>query len=151
MIEHMRSIILVFLTLLAAGSAVAQTPDPQLLQLRRQLALYYLDPASHMALAKYFWQRDDRLQAFYNLEYARRNRFPEPQFNQAFHSAFGGGRGPTESKQAQDLFNKAAALQQAGETKQAEEYFVRAAELAPNSVYIQSWVGRFFFKVRHDG
>src|SRR5262249_48727092 len=131
-------------------SAMAQTSDPELLRLRRQLALYYLEPGPHMELAKYFWQKGDRLQAFYNLEYARRGRFPEAQFYLAFEKAFGVGRGPTETRQAQALFNKAAELQQAGDLKQAEEYFVKAAEMSPNSVYIQSWVGRFFFKVRHD-
>src|SRR5205814_9518810 len=29
--------------------------------------------------------------------------------------------------------------------------FVKAASLGPKSVDIQSWVGRFFFKVRNDG
>lgn len=42
-------------------------------------------------------------------------------------------------------------LQQAGELDKAESAFVKAASLAPTSVYIQSWVGRFFFKVRNDG
>jgi tetratricopeptide (TPR) repeat protein len=106
----------------------------------------YAEPGPHMALAKYFWQKGDRLQAFLLLEYARRTRFREAQFNAAFEKEFG-QRGPIESKPGEVAFNKAVELQRAGNTKQAEEYFVRAAELSPHSVEIQSWVGRFFFKV----
>lgn len=134
----------------ASPSGIASTPDPQLVQLRRQLAIHYMEPASHMAMAKYFWEKGDRLQAFYLLEYARRGRFPPAQFDQAFQKAFGGRRSPAESKQGEGSFNKGLELIHAGETKQAEEYFVRAAELSPHSVVIQSWVGRFFFKERRN-
>ena len=145
----MRNLILfVFLVLIAFESVPAQGTDPRLLQLRYQLAMGYVDPGPHMALAKYFWQKGDRLQAFLLLEYARRTRFPEAQFNQAFQKEFGGPRG--QSKQGEVAFNKAIELQRAGDTKQAEEYFVKAAELSPNSVQIQSWVGRFFFKVKKN-
>lgn len=137
-------------TVLAYRSGIALTIDPELLQLRRQLAIAYMEPASHMALAKYFWQKGDRLQAFYLSEYARRARFPEAEFNQAFQKAFGGRRSPTESKQGESSFKKGVELLSAGETKQAEEHFVRAAELSPHSVQVQSWVGRFFFKERRD-
>lgn len=34
--------------------------------------------------------------------------------------------------------------------KEAERLYVRAAELAPDSAYIQAWVGRFFFKAAPD-
>lgn len=34
--------------------------------------------------------------------------------------------------------------------QQAEQFFIKAAELSPNSAYIQSWVGRFFLKVKAD-
>jgi hypothetical protein len=145
-----RVVLLVCLVLLATEAVVAQQSDPRLVELRRQLALSYAEPAPHMALAKYFWSKGDRLQAFYLLEYARRAMFPEPQFNEAFAKAFGGRGGDGESKQAVALFNKAIELQRAGETKQAEELFLKAAELAPRSVNVQSWVGRYFFKERHD-
>ena len=48
-------------------------------------------------------------------------------------------------------FRLAATLQAMGELDKAESDFVKAASLAPKSVKIQSWVGRFFFKVRNDG
>ena len=145
-----RFIILVSLVLIASQFVASQTPDPQLVQLRHQLAMSYMEPGPHMALAKYFWQKGDRLQAFYLLEYARRSRFPEAQFNQAFQKAFGGKRVPSNNKQGEAAFNKGIELHRAGDIKQAEEYFIKAAELSPQSVEIQSWVGRFFFKVRKD-
>jgi tetratricopeptide (TPR) repeat protein len=49
------------------------------------------------------------------------------------------------------LFRLAATLQEAGDLEKAESGFVKAAALAPKSVNIQSWVGRFFFKVRNNG
>ena len=149
-------------------SAVSQTEDGKLIQLRGQLALNYMKPNAHLALAKYYWQKGDRIQAFYISEYARRARFPEPIFNQAFQFSFGGAVGKQTTatwlddsrkdlspqtgndKQAAAIFDKAAELQKQGKLKEAEEMFVKAAELAPGSVDIQSWVGRFFYKVKSD-
>src|SRR6185503_9401516 len=48
------------------------------------------------------------------------------------------------------VFDLAAIHQREGRLQQAEEHYVRAAEMSPNSVYIQAWVGRFFYKVRKD-
>jgi len=103
-----------------------------------------------MALAKYFWQQGDRLQAFYLSEYARRDRFPDAQFIVAFQKAFGGNANSPPNKRGEAAFKKGIDLQNTGDLKQAEEAFLQAAELSPNSVTIQTWVGRFFFKVRHD-
>ena len=163
-------VLLVNLTALVA----AQTEDAKIVHLRQQLALNYMQPMPHLALAKYYWQKGDRLRAFYISEYARRTRFPEAIFNQAFQISFGGagqaGVGksiggtwlddsrqnaakatPTsDDKQATAIFDNAAALQKQGRLKQAEEMFVKAAENAPDSVVIQSWVGRFFLKVKAD-
>ena len=154
-----------------AAFATAQTGNTKLTQLRRQLAMEYMQPAPHLALAKYYWQKGDRLQAFYISEYARMARFPEPIFNQAFASAFSGAAryssapvamswldesktvAPTpqkDDKQATDTFEKAIAMQKLGKLKQAEDLFVKAAELAPESIEIQSWTGRFFYKVKTD-
>ena len=102
----MRNLILVvLLILIASDSVAAQTTDPQLVRLRHQLAMGYAEPGPHMALAKYFWQKGDRLQAFLLLEYARRTRFREAQFNAAFEKEFG-LRGPIESKPGEVAFNK---------------------------------------------
>jgi tetratricopeptide (TPR) repeat protein len=49
------------------------------------------------------------------------------------------------------LFRLAAVMQEMGELDKAESNFVKAASLAPKSENVQSWVGRFFFKVRNDG
>ena len=48
-------------------------------------------------------------------------------------------------------FKLAIVLQEKGDLDKAEAAFVKAASLGPKSVDIQSWVGRFFFKVRNDG
>jgi tetratricopeptide (TPR) repeat protein len=48
------------------------------------------------------------------------------------------------------IFKLGLTLQEAGNLDKAEAAFVKAAALAPKSVTIQSWVGRFFFKVRKD-
>jgi tetratricopeptide (TPR) repeat protein len=119
--------------------------DQKLVQLHQQLGMNYLEPAPHMALAKYLWERGDRLQAFHILENARRNRFPRPQFDAAFARAFA-RRLATEA--GVPLFNRAIQLQQAGNLAAAEESFLKAAELSPGSVQIQSWVARFLYKVR---
>ena len=47
------------------------------------------------------------------------------------------------------LFRFGAAYQSEDQQK-AEQAFVKAAELAPKSELIQTWVGRFFFKVKSD-
>lgn len=164
--------LLIVLFVASTQSVISQTENAQLIQLRQQIALNYLKPLPHLALAKYYWQKGDRLQAFYISEYARRARFPEPVFDQAFQVSFGGatqsGGKPVggtwlddskqsvemtqlgDDKQAAEIFDKAAELQKQGKLKQAEEMFVKAAELAPGSVGVQSWVGRFFYKVKAD-
>jgi hypothetical protein len=43
----------------------AQAQDNQLKRLRADYAMRFLEPEPHMALAKYFFDRGDRLQAFY--------------------------------------------------------------------------------------
>ncbi|MGH9907273.1 MAG: HEAT repeat domain-containing protein [Pyrinomonadaceae bacterium] len=148
-LKHLGRVVLVIFVCFTSAIAVhSDAEDPQLIKLRHQLALQYLEPAPHMELAKYFWEKGDRLQAFYLLESARRGRFPEAQFDRAFFKTFSGPR--TSAAKAEMLFKKAAELQNEGRVKEAEEEFVKAAELAPHSILIQSWVGRYFFKVRGD-
>jgi len=48
------------------------------------------------------------------------------------------------------MFKLGMIVQETGNLDKAEAAFVKAAALAPRSVTIQSWVGRFFFKVRKD-
>jgi Tfp pilus assembly protein PilF len=60
--------------------------------------------------------------------------------------------GITKYPEDGELWFKLAALKQGmGELDKAESDFIKAASLAPKSVNIQSWVGRFFFKVRNNG
>jgi len=48
------------------------------------------------------------------------------------------------------VFNLGAIRQREGKLREAEEHFVRAAKMSPNSAHIQAWVGRFFHKVKKD-
>jgi hypothetical protein len=65
------------------GSPV-QSQNPSIIELRAEYAMRFLEPAPHMALAKYFRDKGNRLEAFYILETARRSRLEEDEFNQAF-------------------------------------------------------------------
>lgn len=53
-------------------------------------------------------------------------------------------------KEGSFVFDLGNVLHREGKIKEAEEQFVRAAEMSPGSVFIQSWVGRFFHKVKKD-
>jgi tetratricopeptide (TPR) repeat protein len=256
-------------TFACAARAQGQTPEQgkTLEQLRREYAIGYLDPAPHMALAKYFRDNGNHLEAFYILETARRGRFEQKEFNEAFKTYFLGEKPFDNSREAEarlldelkrnpesddTLFHLAdiyisredytkakqylgkliarhpenlldtAALAEVleregkmqesqklmsdwalkypetasgyhirsaqlaeqkhtdkakallaeaikkfpqegglrfdlagfylseGKLKEAEELYVKAAELSPNSVDVQAWVGRFFFKAKPD-
>ena len=65
-------------------------PDLEIERLRTELAMRWLEPEPHMALARYIHDRGDRLLAFYILENLRRTRFPEEVFDQAFDQSFHG-------------------------------------------------------------
>jgi len=53
-------------------------------------------------------------------------------------------------KNGEFLFDLGTILQRENKLQEAEAHFVRAAEMAPNSVRVQSWTGRFFHKVKKD-
>jgi tetratricopeptide (TPR) repeat protein len=73
----------VFFTIIfLASTAVAQ--DADLIALRDDMARRYFEPETHMRLAKYIHDKGNRLVAFFILESARRSRFKENEFNQAF-------------------------------------------------------------------
>ena len=55
-----------------AVSVLSQAQDNELKRLRVDFAMRFLEPEPHMALAKYFFDHGDRLEAFYILEAARR-------------------------------------------------------------------------------
>src|SRR5690349_4379612 len=83
------------------SQSFAQAQAQSLSQLRAEYAMRFLEPAPHMALAKYFRDKGNRLQAFYILENARRGRFEEDEFNKAFALAFRGSRPPDYSQAAE--------------------------------------------------
>ena len=80
--------LLPLLALLITHSAFAGGQNPTLGELRRDFAMRFLEPAPHMALAKYYLEHGNRLVAFDILEAARRTRFAEPVFNRAFQLTF---------------------------------------------------------------
>ncbi|MEP6742773.1 MAG: hypothetical protein ABJB61_09775 [bacterium] len=81
---------LIFLLWLACPKDKAQERSPSLAELQRAYAMRYLEPEPHMALAKYYFEHGDRIEAFYISEAARRGRFEEKIFNAAFYRAFDG-------------------------------------------------------------
>ena len=83
-----RVVLLIGLLTLASPFALAQ--DDRLKHLRDDFAMRFLEPEPHMALAKYYLDHGDRLMAFNTLEAARRSRFEELVFNQAFQLTFRG-------------------------------------------------------------
>ena len=83
-----------------AAQSPAQ-PGQSLEQLRADYAARFMEPAPHMALARYFRDKGDRLQAFYILEAARRGRFEEEEFNRAFAEWFRGEKPVDASAEAE--------------------------------------------------
>lgn len=81
---------MLLLTGMVAISHAAQpvSPDLDLEHKRTKLAMRWLEPEPHMALAKLISDRRDRLLAFYILENIRRTGFPKEVFDQAFDQVF---------------------------------------------------------------
>src|ERR1051325_6401857 len=77
----LRTLLTPALALAASLCCLAQTQAPAqdatLERLREEFAMRYMEPEPNMALAKYFRDHGDRLEAFYILEDARRQRFEE--------------------------------------------------------------------------
>ena len=255
--------LIVTLSSTARAQSTALDQGQSLSQLRAEYTMRFLEPAPHMALAKYFRDKGNRLQAFYILETARRGRFGEDEFNKAFALVFKDSKPPDYSQaaevalikdhardpnaidtivkladiyisredwaQAKNYISKAirlqpedfentwalaevfrredkreeadrllqeythkypetvdgyrlriakvsekepdkakallleaikrypqeggfvfdlgAIFQREGKLREAEDHFIKAAEMSPDSVHIQAWVGRFFYKV----
>src|SRR5687768_16359486 len=93
---------------LCAAQGQAPPQSQTLERLREDLAMRYMEPEPHMALAKYHRDAGNRLLAFYILETARRTRFEEAVFDAAFKRHFLGEKpfdnGPAaEAKLLADL------------------------------------------------
>lgn len=136
--------IIICLSLIAANAVFSQTVEPKLAELRRQYAANYLKTEAHFALARYYVEHGNAVQAFYIMEYARRNRFEEAEFNAAFIKFFGDSGEPNAAARA--AFEKGGNFLKQNNLAEAEKSFVEAATLAPNSAEFQAWVGRFFYK-----
>lgn len=128
-------------------ATVSQTTDTKLVELRKQFAVNYLKPEAHFALAKYYLDKGDKLQAFFIMEYARRYRFSREDFDAAFVKYFG-DNSPEPADEAKAAFEEAYRLLKQNKLDEAEKSFVKAAKLAPKSGFIQGWVGRFFYKAK---
>ncbi len=135
--------------LIFVADAFSQTPAAKLSELRKQFAVKYLQPAAHFALAQYYLDKNDKLQAFLIMEYARRYRFAEKDFDAAFVKFFG-DNSPEPGVEAKKAFEEGSRLLAAGNQNEAEKFLVEAAARAPKSGFIQGWVGRFYFKVKND-
>jgi hypothetical protein len=117
--------------------------------LRNQFAVNYLKPEAHFALAQYFLDKNDKIQAFYILEYARRYRFSTEEYDAAYVKFFGDFSAEPDVK-AKEAFEKGYELLKTNKYDEAEQMLVKSANLAPKSFFIQAWVGRFFHKVREN-
>jgi tetratricopeptide (TPR) repeat protein len=80
-----------------------KTKGPTLAELRRAYAMDHFDPEPHMALAKFYHDRGNRLLAFYILETARRTRFDAKIFDAAFEMTFRGVKPFDNSKEAEKV------------------------------------------------
>lgn len=106
--RELKTLALLFCSIVMAAlphAAYAQTTAPQpstsLESLRADFAMHFLEPEPHMALAKYFRDSGDSVAAFDILETARRGRFPEEVFNQAFKTHFLGEKPFANDKEAE--------------------------------------------------
>jgi len=139
-----------FLLSLCLGFTVsANSQDSKLLELRNQFALHYLQPDAHFALAKYYIERGNELQAFFILEYARRYRFEEKDFDVAFISFFGDPM-PEPPNDAKDAFAAASKLVTEQKYDEAEPLYLKANKLYDKSFFMNAWIGRFYFKAKSD-
>jgi hypothetical protein len=144
-----RFLSLVILCFAASTYVFSQTADQKLIELRKQFAVNYLKPESHFALARYYLDKGNKVQAFFIMEYARRYRFSREDFDAAFKKYFGENSAEPDAK-AKEIFEEAYRLLKENKLDEAERAFVKAAELAPKSAVIQTWVGRFFHKAKQN-
>jgi Tfp pilus assembly protein PilF len=98
------AILFVGICLSTAGFAQTEAVDPELVRLRHDCAMRFFDPGPHMKLAKYFRDKGNLIQAFYILENARRGRFDQKVFDDAFLLHFGGFRPLGNSKAEEEKY-----------------------------------------------
>jgi len=130
-----------------AGQSQAQ--DAKLIELRKDFALRYLQPDAHFALAKYYIEKGNFVQAFFILEYARRYRFDEKDFDSEYFKFFGDPM-PEPPDDAKDAFQTATKLASEQKYDEAEVYYLKANTIYDKSFAINIWTGRFYFKTKND-
>jgi len=112
--ESFFSLIFVLGMFVLAGAQLP-LPETELVRLRHDWAMRFLEPGPHMELAKYFRANGNPIQAFYILENARRHRFETKVFDDAFLLHFGGFK-PLDNSKAE------------------EEKYLRLRKTAPDNV-----------------
>ena len=140
--------ILFWIAILAFSVSVLPQ-DRKLTELRNDFAMRYLEPDSHFALAKHYKDQGNFVQAFFILEYARRNRFEKKDFDDAFFKYFGDPM-PEPPDSAKEAFETAGKFLTEQKYDQAEEYFQKANKIYDKSFFINAWTGRFYYKARSD-
>lgn len=141
---------LLLLICVCLGSAVRlRSQEPKLVELRNQFARKYLQPDAHFALAKYYLDNGDYLQAFSIVEYARRNRFEEKDFDAAYIAFFGDPM-PEPPAEAKNAFFAGSKLVTEGKYDEAEADFLKANKIYDRSFFINAWIGRFYYKTKSD-
>jgi hypothetical protein len=140
---------LVCLNFILINAAFSQAVEPRLLELRKQYAENYLKPEAHFALAQYHLEKGNKHQAFFIMEFARRYKFSEKFFDDAFIKIFNYNQ-VEPNVEAKAAFDKGYALLNQKKLDAAAQSFTTAANLDPKSALIQTWVGRFFYKAKPD-
>lgn len=127
----------------------SRTQDRKLIELRKDFAQRYLQPDAHFALAKYYIDKGNSVQAFFILEYARRYRFEEKDFDDAYVAYFGDPM-PEPPKEAKIAFEEGSRFVSEKKYDEAEVYFQKANRIYGQSFFINAWIGRFYYKTRAD-
>lgn len=136
--------------ILLSATVRLRSQETKLLELRQAFARRYLQPNAHFALAKYYLEHGEPLQAFFIMEYARRYRFEEKDFDSAYIAFFGDpmAEPPDEAKTSFEAASKLVAHQKYDE---AEILFEKAYARYDKSFFINAWIGRFYYKAKADG
>ena len=128
--------------------AMLTAQEPALEKLRQDFAVRYIEPEPHVALARYFHEKGNRLQAFLLLESARRGLVPKEQFDAAFERVFLKREPFDNSKEAEAALVKKLAQDprtapalvkladihiSRSEWTKAREYLARAIKLEPDN------------------
>lgn len=142
---HVLLILFIYLTI----TTTLHSQDAKLVELRRDFAMRYLQPDAHYALAKYYLDNGNPLQAFFITEYARRYRFEEKDFDETYIAFFGDPM-PEPPNEAKDLFAKAFDLVKQQKYDEAEIYLQRANARYDKSFFMNAWTGRFYYKTKSD-